>query len=223
MRAAAASLALFAACAATAASASDDAPDPAAIRDAARGVLARPEFRYADPKAKGFIEELWDGWVALLLEFREQYPWLFVAAVAALTVLLLLLVAHIVWTLRSARDSAWELELDADLGSALRRGDPAPFRARALAHAHAGRFDEAVRDLYAALLLTLDRNGTVSYASHKALVDYRIEARADARAGAALDLFAGTYHPGSFGRRPPDRAHFDGLLAALEGCAESRP
>ena len=36
-----------------------------------------------------------------------------------------------------------------------------------------------------------------------------------------LDLFAATYHPGSFGRRPPDRARFDELLAALDRVAEA--
>src|SRR6185295_16440711 len=101
--------------------------------------------------------------------------------------------------------------------------DAAPFRARALAHAAAGRLDEAVRDLYAALLLTLDRRGAVRFASHKALLDYRMEAARDPEAARVLDLFAGTYHPGSFGRRPPDRARFDELFAALDRVAEGAP
>ena len=77
-----------------------------------------------------------------------------------------------------------------------------------------------MRDLYTALLFTLDRRGSLRYARHKALLDYRMESARDAASSRTLDLFAGTYHPGSFGRRPPDRAHFDELLAALDALAE---
>ena len=46
-----------------------------------------------------------------------------------------------------------------------------------------------------------------------------IDAARDVDAARALDRFAATYHPGSFGRRPPDRAHFDELVAALDRVA----
>ena len=74
-----------------------------------------------------------------------------------------------------------------------------------------------MRTLYTAMLLTLDQRGNLRYGRHKALLDYRIEASSDQDAARVLLLFEGTYHPGSFGRRPPDREHFDELVTALDG------
>jgi hypothetical protein len=126
-----------------------------------------------------------------------------------------------VWTWRVARRARYEADDPRDLEAALRRLDAAPFRALADEHARAGRFEHAVRELYTALLLTLDRRGALRYAGHKALLDYRIESSRDDDARAALDLFSGAYPPGSFGRRPPDAATFARLAAAVD--ALSRP
>jgi len=197
-----------------------DAPSADAIRAARGRVLERPEFRYAAPRAKSFIEEMWIAFQEGLAGLARAHPTLFVWLFVGLAVALVGLVAHIVWTLRMARAAQWQGDAAADLDAAMLHGDPAPFRARAVGHASAGRFDDAVRDLYAALLLTLDRRGALRYAPHKALLDYRMEAARDAEAVRTLDLFAGTYHPGSFGRRPPDRSHFDELLRALDAVTE---
>jgi hypothetical protein len=203
--------------------AAGDAPSAAEIRAATKRVFERAEFRYGEPRPKSFVEEAWDALTEALTDFAKQHPTAALWILIGLCVALVGIVAHIVWTLRMARAAQWRTDDATDLDAAMRRGDPAPFRARALDHAAAGRFDEAVRDLYAALLLTLDRRGALRYASHKALLDYRLEASRDADAARTLDLFAGVYHPGSFGRRPPDRAHFDELLAALDAVAETRP
>jgi hypothetical protein len=203
-----------------AAASAGDAPSADAIRKAAHEVLSRPEFRRGTTKPASLLEELWEWWSSLLGDLHAQHPYLFFAAIGALTLLLIALIIHIAWTLRAARQAAWQGLPDADLEAAIRRGDPAAFRARAVAHADAGRFENAVRDLYAALLLTFDRRGALQYAPHKALLDYRIEAARDAHVVGTLDAFASVYHPGSFGRRPPDRAHFDALLAELDRVAE---
>ncbi len=190
----------------------------AAIRAARDEIYRRPEFRYGKSAQPSFLSEWFDAFMAFQQKFVEEHPVVATAIYIALAALLVALVVHIVWTLRMARQAEWRHEDDGRLASGMRRGDPSVFRARALDHAAAGRFDEAVRDLYAALLLTLDRRGALRYAPHKALLDYRIETAGDSAALGTLDLFAGTYHPGSFGRRPPDRAHFDELLAALDGA-----
>lgn len=197
-----------------------DAPSADAIRKAAHEVLSRPEFRRGTAKPLSLLEELWDWWSSILADLQARHPYLFLATIVALTLLLVALIFHIAWTLRAARQAAWQELPDADLAAAIRRGDPAAFRARAVAHADAGRFEDAVRDLYAALLLTFDRRGKLQYGPHKALLDYRIESARDARVLHTLDAFASVYHPGSFGRRPPDRAHFDALLAELDRAAE---
>lgn len=188
----------------------------AAIRAARDAVFRLPEFRYGEPARPSFLSEWFEAFQEFQRRFIDEHPLAATVVFVGLAALLVALVAHIVWTLRMARQAEWLSQDDGRIESAMRRGDPAPFRARAVDHAAAGRFDEAVRDLYAALLLTLDRRGSLRYAPHKALLDYRIEASRDAAVAGTLDLFAGTYHPGSFGRRPPDRAHFDELLAALD-------
>ena len=197
-----------------------DVPSADAIRAARATVFERAEFRYAAPHRKSFIEEIWSAFQDGLADFAKAHPTLFLWLFVGLAVALVGLVAHILWTLRTARGARWRGDAADGLDAAMLHGDPAPFRARAVGHAAAGRFDDAVRDLYAALLLTLDRRGALRYAPHKALLDYRMEAARDADATRTLDLFAGTYHPGSFGRRPPDRSHFDELLRALDAVAE---
>jgi hypothetical protein len=193
-----------------------DTPSAQSIRAAAKQVLSRPEFRRAAPKPRSLIEEIWSWWSDLVSEFVTNHPRVAIALMIVLACVLLALVAHIIWTLRMARRAEFQELPEADLEAAIRRGDPAAFRARAVGHAEAGRFEDAVRDLYAALLLTLDRRGALHYAPHKALLDYRIESARDPGVARTLDAFAGVYHPGSFGRRPPDRAHFDALLAELD-------
>ena len=201
--------------------AGDAAPTPAAIRAARDAVFARPEFRYTAPRGRSFVEDWFGGLYDFMSSLFEMHPVAYFVGMCLLAALLAVLIAHIVWTLRMARRAEWTVDAGPDLEDALRRGEPGPFRARALEHAAAGRLDEAVRDLYAALLLTLDRRGTVHYASHKALLDYRIEATSDEVAARVLDAFAGTYLPGSFGRRPPVRRRFDELVAALDGLSGS--
>ncbi len=201
------------------AAAADGAPTARAVRAARDAVMARPEFRYGPPPSKSFVEDLWDAWQEWIAAFRTGHPVAFVVVYAAMAVVLVALVAQIVLTQRMLRRAEFQSDVLDDADAAMRRGDASPFRARAVEHAAAGRYVEAVRDLYAALLVTLDRRGVVRYASSKALLDYRIEASRDAVAARTLDLFAATYHPGSFGRRPPDRAHFEALLAALDDVA----
>jgi hypothetical protein len=217
-RAAAAAVVVLLAAAARA----GEEPSADSIRAAAKEVLSRPEFRRREAESRSLLEELWNWWSGLVADFIDQHPRVALALFIVLACVLVALVVHIVWTLRLARRSEFQGLPDADLDAAIRRGDPAAFRARAAAHAESGRFEEAVRDLYAALLLTLDRRGALHYAPHKALLDYRIESARDADVVRTLDTFAGIYHPGSFGRRPPDRAHFDALVAELDRVAGAR-
>jgi hypothetical protein len=200
---------------AAAAAFADDVPSAEAIRAARDGVYADPRFHYAPPRPRSFLEDLYEALAAWVRDHPTTTKWV----AGLLGLLFVVIVVHIVWTLRMAREPRWTLEdADADL---LRSGDPAAFRARAVASAGSGRFEDAVRELYAALLLVLERRGSVVPAPSKALLDYRMEAARDAQGVRTLELFAGVYHPGSFGRRPPDRRRFDELLAAFDRLAGS--
>lgn len=212
-----AGIAGLAALAAAAAARADDLPPVEAIAAARDRVLARPEFRYgAAEEEPSLFERLLRWWQETVTAFQKAYPVLFLVLVAMLALALVAIVAHLLWTWGAARRARYAEDDPRDLEAALRRLDPAPFRGRALEHAAAGRLEEAVRELYTALLLTLDRRGSLRYAGHKAFLDYRIESSGDPPARAALDAFADAYPPGSFGRRPPDPARFDGLVATLD-------
>lgn len=220
IRALKAACAAAVACLAATAALAGDPPDAARIRAARDSVFARPEFHYSEPtKSDSWLDRILGWWSDVVQEFQSKYPVLFVVLLAGAGALLVVILAHLAWTWRTARNSKFADDDPRDLEAALRRLDPAPFRKRALDEAAAGHYDEAVRDLYTALLLTLDRRGSIRYAGHKAFLDYRIESAADTPASAALDRFADAYPPGSFGRRPPDPARFQGLVRTLDELA----
>ncbi|MCE9637981.1 MAG: hypothetical protein K8T90_19955 [Planctomycetes bacterium] len=199
-----------------------DPPDAARIRAARAAVFSRPEFRYTEPtKSDSLLDRILGWWSDVVQEFQSTHPVLFLVLLAGAGVLLVVILAHLAWTWRTARNAKFAVDDPGDLEAALRRLDPAPFRQRALDEAAVGQYDEAVRDLYTALLLTLDRRGAIRYAGHKAFLDYRIESSGDARASAALGQFADAYPPGSFGRRPPDPSRFEALVRTLDALTTS--
>jgi len=201
----------------------DERPSPDDVRRVRDEVFARPEFDYTERKESlSLLERVARWWNDVVEGFQREHPILFLVLLGGMALVALGLVAHIVWTLRVARRAQWQGERPDDLEAALRRLDPGPFRARAVALAAEGRLEDAVRDLYTALLLVLDRRGAVRFASHKALLDYRIEAARDPDARETLAAFEAAYPPGSFGRRPPTRERFDGLVAALDRLGVTR-
>ena len=191
-----------------------DLPDRRLIEEARDEVLARPEFHKVAQGGESAVLSAAAAFVKFVARFADEHPVAFTCVMILLVLTLLLLVAHIVWTIVVSRRARYlpEPELPA---LDVRRTPPDTFRDRAIRLAEEGRFEEAVRDLYAALILTLDRRGDVTYARHKALLDYRLEARAD-DARAALEAMAGGYHPTSFGRRPLPAERFRALLALLD-------
>lgn len=205
-------------CAAAAALA-DGAPDPEAVRAARDAVFARPEFDYRPPPpGDSLLERVISTIQELSLRLQTEHPIVWWCGMGACVIALVAIVGHMVWSWRAARPTAYDDDAT-DVETAIRRLDPGPFRRRAAGLASEGRFDEAVRELYVALLLTLDRPGALRYAPHKALLDYRIEASGDADARAALDVFDEGYPPGSFGRRPPAAAEFERLSLTVDRVA----
>ncbi len=197
------------------AAAARDLPSAAAVRAARDEVFARPELRAARPDEESAVLRGLRAFGELLTRFQEQHPTAFVVLVVVLAATALLLIAHLVWTVVVARSAAYDDGPDAGATLDVRRTPAAEFRARAVRLAGAGRLDDAARELYSALLAGLAARGDVAYARHKVLLDYRLEARAD-DARAALALFAGTYLPSSFGRRPLAEERFAALLAAVD-------
>ena len=191
--------------------------DKATILQARDEVFARPEFYVREKKGKSFVLEAIVAVGKAVAQFKEDNPRTFTAITVILVLTLLVLIAHIVWTLAMARRAKYDDEPEVAEFD-IRRTAPQTFRDRAVALARKGRYEDAVRELYSALVLTLDARGDLAYARHKALLDYRMEVRErDARD--ALDLFAGGYHPASFGRRALPQERFEALLEVLDGVS----
>jgi len=190
-------------------------PDKRAILGARDEAFQRSEFTLHDDRGESFLLEVMTTVGKAVQRFKNEHPAVFTAITVLLVATLLILVAHIVWKLAMARRARYAKEpalpeLD------VRRTPPANFRERAVELAAESRYEDAARELYTALVLTLDARGDLTYARHKALLDYRMESRRrDARD--ALDLFARGYHPASFGRRTLAADRFEALLSALDG------
>jgi len=192
-----------------------DRPDRETILYARDEVFARPEFRQRTSGGEPVVMTILRAVAEYVAGFREEHPVAFLVVMGMLLLTLVILIAHIVWTIVIARRARYLPEPDLPVLD-VRRTPPEAFRDRAVRLAREGRYEDAVRDLYTALVLTLDRRGDIRYARHKALLDYRLEARAD-DARDALVAFAGGYHPTSFGRRPLPEERFAELLARLDG------
>lgn len=190
-----------------------DAPSRQAVRKAVAEVYADERFTYRDAEDSWFSDAL-TGFAQFMADFHTTHPVLFWILLVVLLVVCLILIAHIVWTLRMANEAEFE-ELEAPLGDSIAALNPEPFLQSADRAWRDGDRATAIRDLYAALLISLDRTGVVRYSRHKALLDYRLEARSDPGAAELLTRFEQAYHPGSFGRRPPDDATFAELRAQV--------
>ncbi len=195
-----------------------DPPTPEAIRAARDNVFQREEFQYGTAKPESAIGRLISRLRELTEEFQRNYPVLFLVVIVGLVLLLLAIILHMVWTIRRANRVAVRTHDEKALIEAIRKLDARPFREAAEAAAREGRFDDAVRALYAALIVALDRRGSARFASHKTLADYCAETDAarDAEARAVLAGFEEAYPPGSFGRRPPDLATYNRLLGGVD-------
>ncbi len=200
----------------TTAAAARDPPGRRIIVEARDEVFARPEFRQRARDGESVVVAALRTFAKYVVGFRDEHPVAFMVIVGFMALTLVILVAHIVWTVVVARRARYLPSADELPALDVRRTPPEDFRARAVRLAGEGHFDAAVRDLYTALVLTLDRRGDLAYARHKALLDYRTEVRAD-DARSALESFARSYHPTSFGRRPLSAERFAALLAQLDG------
>lgn len=195
-----------------------DPPTPEAIRAARDTVFQREEFQYGAAKGESAIGRLITRLREMTEEFQRAYPVLFLVIIVGLLIVLLALIVHMVWTIRRANTVSVRRHDEKALIEAIRKLDARPFRDAAEAAAREGRFDEAVRALYAALLVALDRRGCARFATHKTLADYCAEtdAAGDADARSVLAGFEQAYPPGSFGRRPPDLATYNRLLGGVD-------
>jgi hypothetical protein len=169
------------------ASAAVTRPPVATLRSDLQHILARPEFRQAHNEwlydlATRLLRRLGDWWrehVAGRLEgLAEHAPVLYWTIVALNLLLALLLIYHIYVTVRSAFGTGRRRRtLAAAPLPAAPSSEPQTLMEQADAAAAAGRFSEALRFLYLALIHQLDRRDIVRYDLAHTNQDYVRQAR----------------------------------------------
>jgi hypothetical protein len=191
-------------------------------RDAARDELSRSEYHRDDPSLPSraldwFFDRLGD----LLSRAGDNSP----GGGIGLVVILLVLIAAIVLLrirlgpLRAARRRA-DLPLYGDQGPM----SAARHRAAADAHAAEGRWDEAVRERFRAIVRALEERAVLDVRAGRTADEAAAEAgRALPDAAADLRTAAATFDDVHYGGRTADR-ELDRALRELDArCAAARP
>jgi hypothetical protein len=134
------------------------------LRTLAAEILARDEYsRWRAPKfelASWFIDQL-TRFLAWLDQLSAESPWLYALVLFSLSALVLLLLAHIVWSIRSA------LAAPVVQRTSRRVSERPLFAEEALAFAREGRYLEAAHRLHLASLELLLRDGMIELARHE--------------------------------------------------------
>ncbi|MBP8955115.1 MAG: DUF4129 domain-containing protein [Armatimonadetes bacterium] len=144
--------------------AADSRPSAEWLHREIEAVLAQPEYRRGVPllqKLLEWIDQLLRGWWGdEVFTLKEAWPGLYWGIVILLIVALVLLLAHILITIRNAFREGVVTRAPVSRG---RTADPAEIREQARTLASAGRLHEALHLLFEAVVRQLDRAGALRY------------------------------------------------------------
>ena len=198
-------------------------PDAGEVSEVLREILAGPEFAtfQQDPLAR-LLAWVWEKvqqlWYWLRETLGDQGP-----AAEIVTVVVVVAVALVVVLL--TRRYAPGL-LRGDDGDRSEAATETPVTARqwlklATDRAGQGELRPAATALYQGFLLTLDRQGALSFHNSKTPGDYALEMGRGGGAVAAGSRFLDSFQDFSFGQERPTAAGYDGLarLAREAGCS----
>ena len=203
-------------------------PQPDEVSGVLREILAGPDFATFDESARWLVlrwlgellADLWE-WVRQLL--GEQ------TGAAEIATILIVVAAAVVLVRVTARHApAWLQRGGEEDGEALPDTPVSAGEWFKLANRRAGRgeFRPAATALYQGFLLTLERQGALSFHSSKTPGDYAGEiGRADGGVAAAGGRFLDSFQDYSFGQERPTTAGYAGLarLARDAGCRAGGP
>jgi Domain of unknown function (DUF4129) len=145
--------------------------DPDRVREAVREVLARPEFR---PPERSLLQRAWDWLLEQAGRLLAELGASGVGGIVGLAVLVLALLGIGLLAARFSRGVTPSPEVRAAVPGAPRR-PPADWRAEAEAHERAGRWRQAVRCRYRALVAELAARGLVDEVPGRTAGEYRRE------------------------------------------------
>jgi Domain of unknown function (DUF4129) len=145
--------------------------DPDRVREAVREVLARPEFR---PPERSLLQRAWDWLLEQAGRLLAELGASGVGGIVGLAVLVLALLGIGLLAARFSRGVTPSPEVRAAVPGAPRR-PAADWRAEAEAHERAGRWRQAVRCRYRALVAELAARGLVDEVPGRTAGEYRRE------------------------------------------------
>ncbi len=192
-------------------------PPPEQVRRQVEDIFARPEFA-PEAREPTWLLRYFTGFFRWLSNLYVVAPALYWLILISCLALLLLLLAHIAYTLsrafsydaagrRPSSEAARRLRVSADL------------HADALRRAQAGDYTEAIRHLFLSLVHQFDEGGRVTLrkaaTNHEylALLDQRLPVREE------LGVFVEALDEHWYGQRPADRPQFDRCLTLYQQLA----
>ena len=180
---------------------------PDSLRAVIDSVFADPAYRWVErpepmAQVQSWLTQL-QQWLATL---RDQNPLGFKVFLAALVVVLVAILVHAGWVLiRTVRPRTGE---PGPIASPVLRRDRDWYRREAERLAGDGRFAEAMRADFLALVLALDAAQLLRFHPSKTPLEYTREARLDPGLRAGLSELVGALYPYLFARRPCGPAEY---------------
>ncbi|HZD70608.1 MAG TPA: DUF4129 domain-containing protein [Actinomycetes bacterium] len=177
--------------------------DPEQVHRTAREVLSRPEFREA---GRSLLSRVWTWLLAHVGELVAALIGTSAGSIVGLLLTLLILAAVAALAVRFARGMTRDPELAAAIPGAPGRSAE-DWRVEAEAHERAGRWRQALRCRYRALLADLAGRGLVEEVPGRTAGEYRGEVRRNAPA--AAEAFSGAtelFERAWYGRAPTGAA-----------------
>lgn len=192
----------------------DQAPplDPDKIHRRLENILSRPEFNQGN---LNWILEAIRAFFQWLGDLSTTAPILFVLVVGSLVLVLVLLLAHITWSI--TRVFTYTPETAAARAAAEQRQRLSlAHRQGALEHAARGEFTEAIRFLFLSLVYRFDEEGRVLFQRAYTNREYLTLFADRPRVNEDLRVFVDTLDDHWYGQQPTDAGRYQECLSLYE-------
>lgn len=148
------------------------------VRAVLDSVFAGPAYAWTPgPHPLVILREWWNRFADWLAQAQVGHPQLFYALLLALSAVLVAILVHAAYVFQRTLQAASRLERTAAASGVRSRRDAAWYLRAADQAAGTGRYREALRLAFDALVVRLDAMGTIRWAPGKTARDYSREAR----------------------------------------------
>jgi hypothetical protein len=178
------------------------------VRRVVGTVFAQRDYEWvARREPLRWLKQLWYSFLDWIDGFAQTNPFGYNALVVTLTLVLVVLLAHIAYVIwRVTRQSARTSRQDAGGGGIIH--DAARHLARAEELARAGRYVEALGHRFLAVVLELDRAAALKFHASKTPAEYAWEVRLDDTGRASFRALVGELYRHLFGAVPCAEAEY---------------